>query len=84
MIATNSTTIKKNNQENLLERVEDAIKKGGRATINSRCFDIRYDFNRKDFLILQAFQRMLKYCLVCDFSLTDEYLEKMNLYLIRR
>ena len=84
LIWTESTNVNTNSVERILAKVEKEIKAGGRAIVMDECFDINYDHDLDDFMMLRAFYRMLKYCLANDWCLSDEALEKMNLYLIRR
>lgn len=82
MIATESKQINVNTQKNLLKLVSDQIKKEGRAVSLDLCFDIKYKFNSEKYLTLRKMYRFLNYCLECDLTITDEYLEKIKLYIL--
>lgn len=83
MIATESKQINVTTQKDLLQRLRDEFKKIGRGITNERCFDIEYDFNHERYLILKKMFRFLSYCLECQLTITDEYLEKIKLYILR-
>lgn len=82
MISTESKQINTNTQQGLIELVYNQIKKEGRAVSLDMCFDIPYKFDSEKYLVLRKMARFLNYCLECDLTITDEYLEKIKLYIL--
>lgn len=83
MLSTESKQISVTTQHDLIQRIRDEFKKIGRGLTNERCYDISYEFDSQKYLILKKMFRYLSYCLKCDLCITDEYLEKIKLYILR-